>query len=261
MIPPISSCEASGGKKASTLTSSRTEPMTPSTWELTSRPTPRTRMQTKVVVMAVVLIKKFRGVFFWGSPPQKTRLKPLFVNPPPPISSCEASGGKKASTLTSSRTEPMTPSTWELTSRPTPRTRMQTKVVVMAVMLIRRFRRMFLRASRRKKPGLNLICVSPLHLVADHAAILEGDDPLAHHINHLLVVGRDEYGGAHAVDAVQKLHDAHRRVRVEVAGRLVRDEYRRLRDEGPGDRDALLLPAGELVRELVQLPGEANEGE
>src|ERR671916_1404062 len=102
----------------------------------------------------------------------------------PSISACVASGGKKASTLTSSRTEPMTPSTWELTSRPTPRTRMQIKVVVMAVMLIRRFRRMFLRASRRKKPKLNLIGVSPPHLVSDNAAILQGDDPLAHDVHH-----------------------------------------------------------------------------
>src|SRR3712207_7801643 len=131
----------------------------------------------------------------------------------------------KASTLTSSRTEPMTPSTCELTSTLMPRTRMQMNVVVMAVMLIRRFRRMFLKASRRKKPRLNLIGVSPLNLVADHAALFEGDYPLAHHVNHLPVVRRDEDRGADAVDPVQKLHDADARVRVEVAGRLVGDEY------------------------------------
>src|SRR5215218_2353582 len=175
--------------------------------------------------------------------------------------SSEASGGMKASTVTSSRTEPMSPSMWELTSIPTPSTRIQMNVVVMAVMLIRRFRRMFLRASRRKKPKLNLIGVSPPHLVADYASLLQGDDPLAHHVHHLLVVGRDEYGSADAVDPVQKLHDAHARVRVEIAGRLVGDEYRRLRDEGSGDGDALLLPAGELVRELLYLPGESDEVE
>src|SRR5215217_5874791 len=133
----------------------------------------------------------------------------------------------------------MMPSTCELTSNPTPRTRMQMNVVVMAVMLIKRFRRMFLRASRRKKPKLNLIGVGPPHLVA----------------------GRDEHGGADAVDPVQKLHDAHARVRVEVAGRLVGDEYRRLRDEGAGDGDALLLPAGELVRVLLRLRAQAHEVE
>src|SRR5918998_2742380 len=155
----------------------------------------------------------------------------------------------------------MMSSTWELASRPMPRTRMQIKVVVIAVMLIRRFRRMFLKASRRKKPRLNLICISPPHLVAHHAAVFEGDDPLAHHVHHLLVVCRDEHGGADAVDAVQKLHDTHARVRVEVAGRLVGDEYRRLRDEGPCYRDALLLTAGELIRVLVHLPREAHQVE
>src|SRR5919199_685735 len=144
-------------------------------------------------------------------------------------------------------------------SRPTPRTRMQMNVVVMAVTLMRRFRRMFFRASRRKKPMLNLICIGPPHLVAHHAAILEGNDPLAHHVHHLPVVGRDEHGGPDAVYAVQKLHDAHARVRVEVARRLVRDEDRWLRDEGPGDRYALLLSAGELVREFVNLPAQADE--
>src|SRR3712207_1165859 len=155
----------------------------------------------------------------------------------------------------------MTPSTCELTSRPTPRTRIQMNVVVMAVMLIRRFRRMFFRASRKKKPRLNLICISPPHLVADHAAVLKGYDPLAHHVHHLLVVGSDHYRCADAVDAVQKLHDAHARVRVEVAGRLVGDEDRRLRDEGPCDRDALLLPAGELVGELLHLPAQPHKVE
>src|SRR5215210_862459 len=155
----------------------------------------------------------------------------------------------------------MMPSTCALTSNPTPSTRMQMNVVVMAVMLIRRFRRMFFKASRRKKPKLNLIGVSPPHLVANYAPLLQGDDPLAHHVHHLLVVGGDEYGGADAVDPVQKLHDAYARVRVEVAGRLVGDEYRRLRDEGPGYRDALLLPAGELIRVLVYLPGEAHQVE
>src|SRR3712207_605426 len=167
----------------------------------------------------------------------------------------------KASTLTSSRTEPMIPSTCELTSTAIPRTRMQMNVVVMAVMLIRRFRRMFLKASRRKNPRLNLIGVSPLYLVADHAAVLQGDHPFSHHINHLPVVGSDEDCGADAVDPMQKLHDADARVRVEISGRLVGDEYGRLGDEGPGDRDALLLSAGELVWELVHLPAQAHEVE
>src|SRR3712207_3189972 len=159
------------------------------------------------------------------------------------FSSFVASGGKYASTLTSSRTDSMTPSTCELASSPTPSTTMQMNVVVIAVRLIRRLRRMFLNASLKKKPKLNLIGVRPPDLVADHAPLLQGHYPLAHHVHHLLVVGCDEHGGADTVDPVQELHDAHARVRVEVSGGLVGDQDRRLRDEGPGDRDALLLPA------------------
>src|SRR4051812_19419671 len=44
----------------------------------------------------------------------------------------------------------------------------------------------------------------------------------------------------------QKGEDVFAGVRVEVAGGLVGEEHRRLRDQGAGDRDALLLPAREL---------------
>src|SRR5215207_7813305 len=100
----------------------------------------------------------------------------------PSISSCVASGGKYASTLTSWRTEAVTPPTCALTSQATPRTTMQINVVVMAVMLIRRFKRTFLSASRIKKPKLNLIGIGPPHLVPDHASLFQGYDPFAHHV-------------------------------------------------------------------------------
>src|ERR687889_1657718 len=141
--------------------------------------------------------------------------------------------GMNASTLTSSRTEPIIPWMWSLTSRPSPKTRMQMNVVVTAVMLISTFRRRFLRASARKNPRLNLICVRPLHLVAHNTSLLQGDYPLAHHVDHLPVVGRDHDGGAYAVDPVQELHDSDAGGRVEVAGRLVGDEDGRLGHEGP----------------------------
>src|SRR5687768_11321434 len=130
---------------------------------------------------------------------------------------------------------------WSLTRSPNPRTRMQMNVVVTAVTVMSRLRRMFLNASERKNPRLNLIGVRPLHLVADNTPLIEGDHPLAHHVDHLPVVGGYYDGGADSVDPVHKLHDVHAGVRVEVARWLVRDEYGRLRDEGPGYGDALLL--------------------
>ena len=50
-------------------------------------------------------------------------------------------------------------------------------------------------------------------------------------------------------------------VRVEVAGRLVGDQEHRPVDEGAGDRDALLLTAGELVGHPVLLAVQADEVE
>src|ERR671914_718486 len=111
--------------------------------------------------------------------------------------------GMNASTLTSSRTEPIMLWMWALTSRPSPKTRMQMNVVVTAVMLMRKFRRRVFRASAKKNPRLSLIGVRPLYLVADDTPLLQGDYPLAHHIHHLSVVRRDQDSGAYAVDPVQ----------------------------------------------------------
>ena len=47
-------------------------------------------------------------------------------------------------------------------------------------------------------------------------------------------------------------------VRVEVAGRLVGEQQRRAVDQRPGDRDALLLAAGELRRVVVQPVAQAD---
>ena len=64
-----------------------------------------------------------------------------------------------------------------------------------------------------------------------------------------------------AVDPVEQLHDADGRVRVEVPGRLVADEERRVVDDGARDRDALLLAARELVGKRRALVREADEPE
>src|SRR5215203_1604933 len=169
--------------------------------------------------------------------------------------------GMNASTLTSSRTEPIMLWMWALTSRPSPKTRMQMNVVVTAVTLMSRFRRRFLRASARKNPRLNLICVRPLYLVADDTPRLQGDYPPAHHVHHLPVVGRDQDGCAYAVDPVQELHYTDAGSGIEVASRLVGDEDGRPRYEGPGYGYALLLAAREHFGELVLLPREAHEVE
>ena len=64
---------------------------------------------------------------------------------------------------------------------------------------------------------------------------------------------RHEHDGDAALD-VQPLKDAHHLdagARIEVAGRLVRQQQRRVVDERARDGDALLLAARELVRMMV----------
>src|SRR3712207_5782526 len=111
-----------------------------------------------------------------------------------------------------------------------------------------RFSRRFFIASAIKNARLSdLIGVDPPRPITDYLPRLERHDPLAHHVDHLLVVCRDEDRGADAVDPVQELHDAYARVRIEVTSWLVGDEYRGLGDEGTGYGDPLLFAARELA--------------
>ena len=74
---------------------------------------------------------------------------------------------------------------------------------------------------------------------------------------------RDHHDGepALAIEADEQIHDLDAASRVEIASRFVGEQHRRLRDNGPGDRHALHLPAREL-RRRVRLPsGEADRGE
>jgi hypothetical protein len=72
-------------------------------------------------------------------------------------------------------------------------------------------------------------------------------------------VGGHDDGRAGAVDPVDQLHDPDGGLGVEVAGRLVGEQQGRMVDERPRDRDALLLTARQLVREVVELGREADE--
>src|SRR6266404_914979 len=97
--------------------------------------------------------------------------------------------------------------------------------------------------------------------VAGEPPVLELDDALAHLVHHLAVVRHHQNRRAAAVDAVEKLHDPDGGVGVEVAGRLVADEKRRVVDERARDRDALLLAAGKLVRRGAHLVREPHHRE
>src|ERR1051325_7443282 len=67
-----------------------------------------------------------------------------------------------------------------------------------------------------------------------------------------------DVGRAAAVDVVEEVHDLARHERVEVAGRLVREDQLRRRGQHARDGHALLLPARELRRQVVQARGQAD---
>ena len=92
-------------------------------------------------------------------------------------------------------------------------------------------------------------------------ARLEGDNTAMHGVHHLAVVRGHNHGGAGAVNALQKLHDAERNSRVEVARRLVADEERRTVDHGASHGHTLLLATRELIGQGIHLVGEAHQAE
>jgi hypothetical protein len=72
------------------------------------------------------------------------------------------------------------------------------------------------------------------------------------------VVRGHEHGGSGGVDLAQQLEDSARGAVVEVAGRLVGDEYEGVVDQGASKRDALLLAARQLARIRPRLGSEPN---
>jgi len=72
-------------------------------------------------------------------------------------------------------------------------------------------------------------------------------------------VVRDEHDGPTApVELPEERRDLGAGMAVEVAGRLVGEDQRGLRDQGAGDRHALLLPAAELGRLVVDSVAETQ---
>ncbi len=61
-----------------------------------------------------------------------------------------------------------------------------------------------------------------------------------------------------SVQLVEQGEDLDARLRIEIAGRLVGEQDRRVRDERARDRDALPLTARELVRQVMRAIGEAD---
>ena len=95
-------------------------------------------------------------------------------------------------------------------------------------------------------------------VVRDDLAVAARDD--ARSVLRDVVLVRDHQHRDAALE-VQPLEDPHHLdagARVEVAGRLVGEQDRRVGDERARDRDALLLTAGQLIRVMIGALAEAD---
>ena len=87
-------------------------------------------------------------------------------------------------------------------------------------------------------------------------------DPVGDGERLLLVVGDEQGRGADLdLDAADLVAQLHAHLGVEGRQRLVEEQHRRLDRERPGQRDALLLAAGELVGVAVGVLAEPDEVE
>ena len=94
--------------------------------------------------------------------------------------------------------------------------------------------------------------------VGDDTAV-EDLDLAGHALGDGVVVGDENDGRAGLMELVDQGQDGLPGRLVEVAGRLVSEHDGGLADEGPGDRDALALPARELGRAGVGALGQADQ--
>ncbi len=91
-------------------------------------------------------------------------------------------------------------------------------------------------------------------------AVVHDGDPVGHHQRLLLVVG--DVDDRHPQLVVQRLDlqlEPFPQLLVERAERLVHQQHPRVEDEGPGERDPLLLAAGELAGETALVAGQADQ--
>src|SRR5437016_14117137 len=118
--------------------------------------------------------------------------------------------------------------------------------------------RLMLRAasSMRKLRLDRLTLISSLAVVADECSVFQRYHPAPGVVYDMLVMSRDNHGGAAVVDVAQNPHDSYRCIGVEVAGRLVREQEWRFVNQRARYCHPLLLSSGNLVREGIAPAGQ-----
>ena len=99
--------------------------------------------------------------------------------------------------------------------------------------------------------------IGAMLFITHDPAAMQLDHPLTHRINDLLVMRGHHHRGAGAVNGIQHLHDAQRRGRIEITGRLVRKQDLRMIHIGAGNGHTLLLATGQLMRIAFLLASQA----
>ena len=96
-------------------------------------------------------------------------------------------------------------------------------------------------------------------LIDLNAPVAEADEPGAVLRDVHLVRDEDNRDAALPVELLEDVHDLAARARIEVSGRLVREDDRRLIDERSRDRNTLLLTARQLVRKVVKAVAKPDD--
>ena len=113
---------------------------------------------------------------------------------------------------------------------------------------------------KRSRISSALLCPREPVLV-DDLAVLEEDDPVGVGGN-ARIVRDDDHGAAPVVRGfAQQADDLVAGLRVQVAGRLVAQDQRRVGDHRPRQRNTLLLAAGKLRRAVLAAIGQTHTGQ
>ena len=97
-------------------------------------------------------------------------------------------------------------------------------------------------------------------LIAHDDALPHRDDALVHGIDDFPVVRDHDDRRALLIHPLEQLHDLPGIPRIEVSGRLIRQQNVRMIDQRSRERHSLLLAAGELIRKVFILVGKSDRG-
>ena len=93
-------------------------------------------------------------------------------------------------------------------------------------------------------------------IALDHP-VTEPDDPVGI-IGDIFLMGHEDDSVAGGLDIGKDIHNLDGGLAVEVTGRLVSEDQRRVIDEGPRDGYALALTTGELIGFVMAAVGQAD---